>query len=47
MADYFTSFSCLFDVGTVPNIVRARAILAQLAEELEETEDGGALGFAI
>jgi len=27
--------------------VRARTILAQLTEELEETEDGAALGFAI
>ena len=47
MADYFTSFSCLFDVGSAINAVRARTILTQLEEKLETEEDGAALGFTM
>ena len=47
MADYFTSFSCLFDVGSAANVAPARTILAQLGEKLETEEDGAALGFTM
>lgn len=47
MADYFTSFSCLFDIGSAANVAPARTILAQLGEKLETEEDGAALGFTM
>ena len=47
MADYFTSFSCLFDVGSAINAVRARTILIQLEEKLDTEEDGAVLGFTM
>lgn len=44
MADYFTQFSCMFDVGTAENAARAETIRRQQAEALEEAE-GTDLGF--
>ena len=44
MADYFTHFSCLFDVR-VENVDAALAIYAQMAKDLE-ADDGVAIGFA-
>lgn len=46
MADYFTSFSCLFDVKSAANALQARNILNQFEKELEEVE-GAALSFAM
>ncbi len=43
MADYFTQFSCMFDVGTADNAVRAIEILRQQAVALFD-EDGSDLG---
>ena len=45
MANYFTSFSCLFDVKTATNVIRANALLAEFEQELEKGEDGASLGF--
>ena len=44
MADYFTEFSCILDVGSSANVVAALAILADMAAALE-ADDGLALGF--
>ena len=44
MADYFTQFSCMFDVGSAENAARAEAIRREQAEALTEAE-GGDLGF--
>jgi hypothetical protein len=44
MADYFTSFSCLFETGSPENIERAAVIRDELAAELER-EEGCSLGF--
>ncbi len=44
MADYFTSFSCMFYVGTAENAARAVEIGQAQAEALDEVE-GAALGF--
>ena len=44
MADYFTSFSCVFDVGTAENATRAEAIRQQQADALDKAE-GRDLGF--
>jgi hypothetical protein len=44
MADYFTHFSCIFDVGTAENAQAAFGIRDALAEELEST-DGCEPGF--
>ena len=44
MADYFTQFSCIFDVGTAGNAARAAAIHGELAAELE-CDEGAELGF--
>lgn len=38
MADYFTQFSCVFDVGSAENVARAMHIRERLAAEREETE---------
>jgi hypothetical protein len=46
MADYFTSFSCLFDTGSQENAERAAVIRDELAAELERDE-GCALGFTM
>lgn len=44
MADYFTQFSCLFDVSAAVNIERALEIRAELAAALE-AEEGIDIGF--
>ncbi len=44
MADYFTHFSCMFDVGSADNAARAEAIRHRQAAELEAAE-GCDLGF--
>ena len=44
MADYFTQFSCIFDVGSAENAIRAEAIRSKMADELERDE-GTDLGF--
>lgn len=38
MADYFTHFSCIFDVGSTEHAERALAILEELAAELDDGE---------
>ena len=42
MADYFTHFSCLLDVGTPQNAARALDLYNRLSED-GAAEDGGAL----
>lgn len=44
MADYFTQFSCIFDVGSAENAAMADAIRGELAAELDRDE-GACLGF--
>ena len=44
MADYFTHFSCLLDVG-VDNVEAALALYARMAQDLE-ADDDLAIGFA-
>lgn len=44
MADFYTQFSCIFDVGTVENADRAEAILDEFEANLDNEEDA-ALGF--
>lgn len=44
MADYFTQFSCIFDVGSAENAAAADAIRSELAAELDRDE-GADLGF--
>ena len=44
MAHYFTQFSCMLDVGTAENVVRAEEIRRQQAAALDEAE-GADLGF--
>ena len=44
MADYFTQFSCLFDVGAAANNERALEISAELAAALD-AEEGIDIGF--
>ena len=44
MADHFTHFSCMFDVGTAESAARAVAIRQEQADALEEAE-GTDLGF--
>ncbi len=34
MADYFTHFACLLDTGSTENVVKARAIYRDYADEL-------------
>ena len=46
MADYFTQFSCMFDVGTAENAARAEQIRRQQADALGEAEDTD-LGFDV
>ena len=46
MTDYFTQFSCMFDVGTTGNAVRAIEIQRQKALVLYD-EDGSDLGFDV
>lgn len=44
MADYHTSFSCIFDVGNAANAARAKDIRRELEAE-KERNGGEALGF--
>ena len=44
MADYYTSFSCLFDVGTAEHAARGAEIRRRQADQLEKDE-GVRLGF--
>lgn len=44
MADYFTQFSCMFDVGTAENAARAEEIRRRQADALDDAE-GADLGF--
>jgi hypothetical protein len=44
MADYFTQFSCIFDVGSAENAALAATIRDELAAELDQ-EEGTELGF--
>ena len=44
MADYFTHFSCLLDVGSTANAAQAEAIRRAQADALDEAE-GANLGF--
>ena len=44
MSDYFTQFSCIFDVGSAENASRAHLIREDLAEQLEENENAS-IGF--
>ena len=44
MADYFTQFSCMFDVGTAENAARAEEIRQRQADALDDAE-GADLGF--
>lgn len=45
MADYFTHFSCLIDVGTSANAVRAMDLYVQLRDEDDLTDDPRFSGF--
>jgi hypothetical protein len=46
MADYFTHFSCLLDVGTPENAARAFDLRAALAEDPEQAvADGSAMSI--
>jgi hypothetical protein len=45
MADYFTHFSCLIDVGTSANAVRAMDLFVQLRDEDDLTDDPRFGGF--
>ncbi|MBN8903740.1 MAG: hypothetical protein J0H57_22170, partial [Rhodospirillales bacterium] len=44
MADFYTQFSCIFDVGTAENAARAEMIRGEFAAELDRDE-GETLGF--
>ncbi len=44
MADYFTNFSCLFDVGSSENMARAKELRSQLVADLDH-EEGACPGF--
>ena len=44
MADYFTQFSCLFDVGSAANAAAAMAIRDQIASDLDRDGEVG-IGF--
>jgi hypothetical protein len=44
MADHYTKFACLLDVGSAENAARAIQIHHELATEIEH-DDGASLGF--
>lgn len=46
MANYFTNFSCLLDVGTVENAKQALDLYEKLTDDLER-EESAAIGFSI
>jgi len=45
MADYFTHFSCLLDVGTPEKAARALALFQSLREADQDAEDPEVAGF--
>ena len=45
MADYFTHFSCLIDVSTSANAIRAMDLFVQLRDEDDLTDDPRFSGF--
>lgn len=45
MADYFTHFSCLIDVGTAEKAARALALFADLRAADQEADDPEVSGF--
>ena len=47
MADYFTHFSCLIDVGTSANAIRAIELFVQLRDEDDLTDDPRFSGFEL
>lgn len=46
MADYFTQFSCMLDVGTTENVTSAYGIFDALESELQDAEDAD-IGFEL
>ena len=47
MADYFTHFSCLLDVGTPDKATRALALFQSLREADQDADDPEVSGFAL
>ena len=47
MADYFTHFSCLFDVGTPDKAVRALALLQELRAADQDADDPEVTGLTL
>ena len=47
MADYFTQFSCVLDVGTADKALAALDLFLRLREEDEATDDPEFSGFAL
>ena len=45
MADYFTHFSCLIDVGTPDNAARALALFQQCRDKDQDADDPQVAGF--
>jgi hypothetical protein len=47
MADYFTHFSCVIDVGTADKAARALALLQELRAEDQDADDPEVSGFTL
>jgi len=47
MADYFTHFSCLFDVGTPDKAARALALFQELRAADQDADDPEVAGFSL
>jgi hypothetical protein len=47
MADYFTHFSCLIDVGTPDKAARALALFAELRAADQDADDPEVAGFGL
>jgi len=47
MADYFTHFSCLIDVGTPDNAARALALFQQRRDSDQDADDPEVAGFEL
>ena len=47
MADYFTHFSCLIDVGTPDKAARALALFQSLRAADQDGDDPGVVGFTL
>ena len=47
MADYFTHFSCLLDVGTPDNAARALALFQKLRAADHDADDPEVAGFTL